>query len=509
MDRPNVIYILGDDHRAEYLSSAGHPIVKTPNIDKLAENGVRFSNAFCTSPACTPSRCCHYLGQWERKHGVNFNSGSSIAPSAWDKSLPMLLKKEGYFLGWVGKNHVPAGEGGYKSGYFEEIFDYWYGNHGHSGFYPKEQAGGGEIYNNAKLDTQVEVFAEGALNFLAPQKDFIENAVHPLPERPKDKPFCLCVTFNLPHGCGTSNMQLRPEDDELYKSAYRDKYNEMPVPKTYKPWQQVTEPRIPKNVYNGLYISQYDYVKNLNTLRERQVRTCQTVTGVDRFVGDLIEVLKKLDLDKNTIIVFSTDHGLHHGEHGLGGKCFLYEEDIRIPMIVCDPRQPEEYKGQVVDEFALAPDLAPTVLDLCGIEKPETMQGSSLVPLIKNENISWRDEFLTEQLMDIQNYPRSESIRTKEWKYIRYMKRTENPAQEKLKFRGTLDNYIECLSSTVNGETAIYVELFNLTDDPYEEHNLALTNEYNSVLDDLNNRLDKHIKAKLPSGNIPLTLSTN
>jgi arylsulfatase A-like enzyme len=143
---PNVIYILGDDHRAEQLGSRGHPLLQTPNLDKLSRQDVQFTNAFCTSPACTPSRTCHYTGQWERKHGINFNSGSSLSPEAWARSFPMRLKEAGYYLGWVGKNHVPAvgGKCGYDSGYFETVFDYWYGNHGHSGFYPKEQCSGGE-----------------------------------------------------------------------------------------------------------------------------------------------------------------------------------------------------------------------------------------------------------------------------------------------------------------------------------------------------------------------------
>jgi len=153
--RPNVIYILGDDQRAEYLGCAGHPILQTPHLDRLAAEGTRFTHAFCTSPACTPSRASHYLGQWERRHGINFNSGSALDPRAWDNSFPMQLQQAGYFVGWVGKNHVPAGGGrnGYSSGYFEQVFDYWYANHNHSGFYPKEMAPGGSIYAGADADT--------------------------------------------------------------------------------------------------------------------------------------------------------------------------------------------------------------------------------------------------------------------------------------------------------------------------------------------------------------------
>ena len=232
-DKPNIIYILGDDHRADYLGCMGHPIVRTPNLDKLAQEGILFDHAYCTSPACTPSRTCHYTGQWERKHGINFNSDSSLAPEAWENSFPLRLKDEGYFLGWVGKNHVPVGEGGYQSGYLESVFDYWYGNHGHSQFYVKETPVGA-IYRNAAADTQIEVFEEGALNFLDPQAAFLENASPPLPSRPVDQPFCLCITFNLPHGFGTGTMQLRPTDADLYRTVYRDQINDMPLPTSYR-----------------------------------------------------------------------------------------------------------------------------------------------------------------------------------------------------------------------------------------------------------------------------------
>ena len=149
--KPNIIYILGDDHRADYTGTAGHPIIETPAFDQLAHDGVYFENAFCTSPLCMPSRACHYLGQWERKHGVNFNSKSALKENTWEKSFPMILKRDGYFTGWVGKNHIPAGETGYTSGYFESVFDYWYGNHGHSYFYVKEKPGG-KIYSNARAE---------------------------------------------------------------------------------------------------------------------------------------------------------------------------------------------------------------------------------------------------------------------------------------------------------------------------------------------------------------------
>lgn len=484
MQRPNVIYILSDDQRADYLGSSGHPTLKTPELDRLANDGVKFTNAFCTSPACTPSRTSHYLGQWERRHGVNFNSGSTVSAEAWEESLPMVFKRAGYFTGWVGKNHVPVGEEGYQSGAIESSFDYWYGNHGHSFFYPKEDDRGA-VYRNARSDTQVEVFEEGVSNFLNPESSFLSSCSSPLPSRPGNAPFFLCVTFNLPHGMGTGTMQLRPEDDELYKSAYRGAIDQMPTPATYRSYHEACmHPRLPREVYSGRQIAQYDYVKNLYTLRERQVRTCQAIEGIDRFVGRLRRMLNEVGESENTIIVYSTDHGLHHGEHGLGGKCFLYEEDIHIPMIIYDPRNDSTRSIASVNEIVAVPDLAPTVLELAGLPAPDSMQGSSLVPLMSRAETEWRTELFCEQLMDIQDYPRQECIRSPEWKYIRYFART--PALDLPGLDGTFgtrEDYNACLSSTLTGEEEpIYEELFFLKDDPTEVHNLAQLEEHAQTL---------------------------
>ena len=490
--RPNVIYILGDDHRHEYLGCAGHPVLKTPHLDRLANDGVRFTHTFCTSPACTPSRASHYTGQWERRHGINFNSGSSLAPETWETSFPMRLKRDGYFIGWGGKNHVPVGggQGGYDSGYLERAFDYWYGNHHHSGFYPAELVGIGEIYRNAEADTQVEVFTEGVSDFLEPNAGFRERSENSFPERPTDRPFCLCVTFNLPHDVGIVTMEDRESDDALYRTAYRDKAHLLQAPATYVPYKEAVErPRLPRDVYSGDTIPSYDYAKDPESLREQQVRGCQTVSGMDRFVGRLREQLERLGLADNTIIVFSTDHGIQHGEHGIGGKCFLYEESLRIPLIIHDPRIERGDVPCVRDEFVVVPDLAPTILDLCGLEPSAGMQGRSLRPLLENEQPDWRSEVFTEQLMDLQNYPRSESVRTAEWKYIRYFARTEDPAQAESLFRGTLDDYNRCLSSTLNGEEPVYEELFNLREDPGEVENLAPDAGHAGRLDELRTRL--------------------
>jgi len=493
-ERPNVVYVLTDDQRADLLGCAGHPVVETPNLDRLAEDGTRFENAFCTSPLCTPSRTSHYLGQWERRHGVNFNSDTAVHPEAWERSFPMRLAEAGYFTGWVGKNHVPVGDGGYESGDIEESLGYWYGNHNHSHFYPKEQARGDpEIYANASAETQAEVFEEGIEAFLRPEEDgataFRESCSTPLPPRPTDRPFCLCVTFNLPHGAGTGSMQLRPSDPDRYTDRYRDRFDELPVPETFVgDWGPDAE-KIPRHVYNGEWIHQYDYVKGTNSLRERMLRQCQTVSGIDRVIGRIRELLTELGEARNTIFVFSTDHGLMLGEHGLGGKGFLYEPAVNVPLIVYDPRAPESGRGRVRQELVAVPDLAPTVLDLADVDPPGTMQGRSLRPLLRGRDTDWRDELFLEQLFDNQHYPMSEAVRTREWKYVRYFDRTPTPGDGPP--WGSLEPYGERLRATFADEDPAYEELYHLASDPHEEENVAYGSEHAGTLAEFRNRADR------------------
>jgi arylsulfatase A-like enzyme len=300
----------------------------------------------------------------------------------------------------------------------------------------------------------------------------------------------LCITFNLPHSYGTNTMKLRPSDNDLYRSAYRDELDRLPLPETYFAYDDIIRPRLPKDVYNGVYLSSYDYVKSPEALRERLMRMCQTVTGIDRAVGRLLEQLEQLSLADNTIIVYSTDHGIHFGEHGIGGKCFLYEEDLRIPLIIYDPRLPQKRRGQVREEFALTPDLAPTVLELAGVELPASMQGTSLAPLLRGERVEWRNDFFAEQLMDIQNYPKSECVRSEHWKYIRYFPRTEDPLQAGELYRSTLDDYDEFLSGSIEGKVrSVYEELYHLAEDPNEKVQLADDPRYQNVLNEMRGRL--------------------
>jgi arylsulfatase A-like enzyme len=490
----NVVFILADDMRSDYLGCMGqNSIVQTPNLDKLAAMGTLFTNAFATTSACTPSRTTIMSGQYERKHGVTFGANSAMNEKAFAKTYPMVLKKSGYYTGYVGKNHSPIGKSekgfGYESGRMEEMFDYWYGGHRHLTFYPKERH---KIFNNAKADNQVDIIREGTGNFFNPNPEFASAKAF-LKTCPNDKSFCLIINFNVPHGAGTGTMELRPDDPELYRTTYRDQTEEMPQPETYLAEKDIKKRKIPEEIYNGEYIKQYNYVKTPETLRERQVRTCQTVSGIDNLVGEVIAELKRKDKADNTIIVFTSDHGLQHGEHGLGGKVLLYEESIRIPLIIYDPRISNEKGGMIVDELCLTVDLAPTILDLTGVKAPLGMQGESLNPLLKGENIKWRTDFFCENMFMGQNYPRMEAVRSKDWKYIRYFSKEKD------------QHHIFSLVAPLLDEEPVYEELYHLSTDPGETNNVIGNPKNKAVLEQLRERCQHLLKEAKDGNKLPKT----
>jgi arylsulfatase A-like enzyme len=462
--RPNIIVILADDMRVGVTGYEGHSIIKTPNLDELASKGTVFNKSFATSAVCTPSRTTLLTGLYERRHGVNFNSNSSMTEDAWSKTYPMLLKNEGYFVGWIGKNHTPIGKTeadgfGYKSGVMESSFNYWYGSHKHLNFYPKDHKRHA-IFKNAKADTQIEIMEEGFENFMEPKEAF-QAGYNFLDSRPKGQPFALMISFNVPHSNSTGSMQLRDSDLDLYKTTYRDKFAEVTIPETYVAKDDIKKPKLPLAVYNGEYIISYNYVKTPDTLKERKIREMQTISGIDKLLGKLVHSLDIQGIADNTIIVFTSDHGLMHGEFGLGGKVHLYDPSVRIPMVVYDPRI--KNKANQSNELVALVDLAPTLLELTNTLVPSEMQGKSLKPLMQSatsESVQWRQEIFLENMMTIQNYPRMEGVRTHQWKYVRYFDKKKD------------QHYADMSLASINGEQPIYEELFDMANDPDEITNL-------------------------------------
>lgn len=471
--------------RVGYTGFEGHPLIETPNLDHLASVSAHFVNSFATSPICTPSRTSLLTGQYERRHGINFNSGSFMSEEDYQKTYPMVLRDAGYFVGYIGKNHTPIGENdngqsGYQSGIMDRSFDYWYASHGHLKFYPKDIPRHA-IFQNATAETQVEILAEGVSHFFSPIETF--NAGREFLEtRPVDQPFALLINLNVPHNGGTGSMQMRESDDALYRSGYRDRWDQIEMPASYVPWDEIETPKLPVDVYNGEYIDSYNYVKTVEDMREREVRTLQTITGIDRMIGELLTTLEAHDILDETLIIFTSDHGLLHGEHGLGGKALLYEPSIRIPLIVFDPKMARNSEH---DELVALVDIGPTILDMAGLDIPIEMQGKSLKPLIRRTQVDWRDTLFLENMMTLQNYPRIEAVRTQHWKYLRYFD------------RGMDQRYAGMLVASVAGEAPIYEELYNLVEDPHELSNLANDPVHTETLNELRTRTGDMVKSLL------------
>ncbi|SEQ99955.1 Arylsulfatase A [Neolewinella agarilytica] len=492
--RPNIVFILTDDQSYGLMGCTGNTIVQTPNLDQLASEGILFTNAHVTSAICTPSRTSILTSQFERKHGVNFNSGTSLAAEAWEDTYPMMLRANGYYTGWVGKNHVPIGQGGYTSGLMEKSFDYWYAGHGHLGFYPKARH---DIFDHARSDTQVEIVAEGIDDFLSNEQK-LEGALHFVDQRPADAPFALSICFNLPHGAGTSSMKMRASDDEIYRTLYRD--IELPLPDNYLAKEDIITPKLPASIHRAEdRQTGYNYVDTPAGVRERYTRQLQAMTGIDRLVGQIRKKLKAEGLADNTIIVFTSDHGLFMGQHGLGGKAFCYEETTHVPMIVFDPRADVRRRGRSSDALVQTIDIAPTLLRQAGIAIPDSYQGRDLSALLSGRTNSVREYLFTENLWSTQfGNPRCESVQNMEWKYIRYYKNENFPAGKKIataKEMGIPLNamlykvhdpdmavYRSFVEGPLAGEPAVYEELFHLTSDPEEVRNLAQAPDHTTRL---------------------------
>ncbi|WP_020571009.1 sulfatase-like hydrolase/transferase [Neolewinella persica] len=495
---PNFVFILTDDQSYGYLGCTGNEVLKTPNIDQLAADGILFENAHVTSAICTPSRISILLSQYERRHNVNFNSGTSVAPEAWARSYPVVMRKAGYYTGWVGKNHAPIGEGGYGSGLMEESFDYWYAGHGHLGFYPKDRH---EIFKGAEEDTQPEIIREGVDDFLMTNERKLEGALHFLNARPKDQPFLLSINLNLPHGAGTNSMQIRETDDEIYKTLYRNQT--IPLPENYVAKADIGDPKLPADLLRTEdRQAGYNFVDTPEATREQLTREYQAMAGIDRLVGNLRIALEEAGLAKNTVLIFSSDHGLFHGEQGLGGKALCYEETTHVPLIVFDPGLPGRKRGKRSSALVQSIDIAPTMLAMASVPVPESFQGKDLVKLINGGKKKVRDYLFTENLWSTKfGNPRCEAVQDMEWKYIRYYHNNTFPASKLIAIAKELginvntmlypvhDHeiaiYRDYIEGPLRGEAPVYEELYHLAKDPEERFNLITERAHAGILQTL------------------------
>ncbi|AWB67536.1 acetylglucosamine-6-sulfatase [Saccharobesus litoralis] len=496
--QPNIVLVLTDDQPYGYLGVTGNKIAKTPNIDNLANQGLLFTNAHVTSAICTPSRVSILLSQYERKHGVNFNSGTAVAEKAWLQSYPVLLRQSGYHTGWVGKNHVPVGEDGYATGIMEKSFDYWYASHGHMRFYSKDTH---PIFKEAENDTQLEIVSEGIADFMDTNEYRFKRAQTFLDARPKNQPFMLSINLNLPHGAGAREMAQRDKDDDIYKSLYRDK--NIPLPKHYVAKKDIKQPKLPADLLRAKDRQVgYNYVDTEEDVTEMLIRQNQAMTGIDRLVGRLQDELKRHKVDDNTIIILTSDHGLFMGEFGLGGKALCYEKTTHVPLIIYDPRQTA--KQQTSDALVQSIDVAPTILSYAGVTAPKSYQGEDLSGFYTHQTKTQREYVFTENLWSTHfGNPRCDAIQDNQWKYIRYYANHNLSANDKVKIAkqmgmkpskvlygyhdAAITQYRQFVEGPLQGESAVYEELYHIAQDPDELNNLVNSSQHQDKLAEMRN----------------------
>ena len=467
--KPNIIFVFSDDQRFNSLSMTGDAVTQTPNIDQLAKEGVFFNNTYITSPICGPSRANIFTGQWERKNKIGFTSISNniISEKVYQDSWQVQLKKAGYSTAFIGKHHTKIGDR--RNTPLNKNTDFAYYGNGHLGFYPAKRH---KQFANLKNKTQIEGLLEATKAYLSQDNTydyFYENAnpsiKNQLKKRDPNKPFSAWINLNLPHASSIGGMGSKPADPEYYKTDYDDVKHKIELPDGYP--QNIS---LPENVYATKDLMKYYVTAKKGKLLNEKLKMIRAVHAIDLMLGNLRTFLKEIGEDKNTIIVFCSDNGLFLGEHGLGGKTILYDESVHVPMIVYSPFFTDKIKGKTLDDLVVGQDIPATILEMCGVKTPTSYQGKSILPLIAGENKNWREDIFLENLFTDQGYPRQESVRSKQYKYIRSFSK-ENDRNK----------YVPNQSVETN-EKPIYEELFDIIKDPKEQNNLVGNKDYSKVL---------------------------
>ncbi len=394
-EKPNVIFILCDDLRPDALGCYGSKHVKTPHIDALAADGVRFANAFCTTSLCSPSRASILTGLYAHRHGVrdNFTELPAALPH-W----PARLRESGYATAYLGKWHMGENNDAPRPG-----FDFFLTHKGQGKYFDTEWNVNGER-REAPKGYYTHVVTDYALDWLK--------------KRPAGKPWALCLGHKAPHSFYT------PEEKYVHAfDAVRVPYPASAFALEGKP--EWIRQRL--DTWHGIYGPLFEWRKKFPDRSAEAVKDFEnmvhgywgTVLSVDDSVGRLVAWLKESGQWQKTVMIFMGDNGLLEGEHGMVDKRTAHEPSIRIPLIARGPGLPQ---GKVVSGQVLAMDTAPSVLDLCGAAPLEQIQGRSWKALASGTDPEWRTAWFYEYNYEKQfpYTPNIRAIRTDRWKFARY-----------------------------------------------------------------------------------------
>lgn len=437
--RPNFVIFLGEGLRYDELHCAGNKLIRTPNLDRIAREGMTFRNAFVTNALCLPSRASILTGMYSHTLGAIDNRNRPI-PARFPL-ISDLLRQAGYEVAFLGKSHV-------KGGLQDRYWDYYFGfnDQVHDYYHPVLTEGIAGKFSEAKT-------YDGYVDDLV-----TDRAVRWL-EQKHDKPFCLFLWFWAPH----APFYRARRDLDLYNGV------KIPKPATFdddlKGYPGKPSAFVDANNKIGTSMLGND---DPRTLEELVKDHYAGVVNNDDNAGRVFQVLERSGKMNETAIMLSSDHGFFLGEWRCYDKRFMHEPSIRVPLMV---RYPGLVKpGSVCERMALNIDIAPTVLELAGVPVPDAMQGASLVPLLKGQNpATWRKDWLYEYF----EYPEFEhvrphrGVRTERYKLIHYHKLPQNP------------------------ELPEEFELYDLKTDPGERHNLYGQPGYDSLTRQLLDRLEE------------------
>jgi arylsulfatase A-like enzyme len=467
--RPNILFIFSDDHAYQAISAYGYRLNQTPNIDRIAKEGMRFDRCLVPNSICGPSRATVLTGTYNHVNGFYHNAGLQFDGS--QITFPKLLRQAGYQTAIVGKWHLGSDPTG---------FDYW-----------NVLPGQGIYYNPPMIDNGKRVKPDGYVTDI-----ITEKSLEWLKNRDPNRPFLLMTQHKAPHREWAPNLKYLEAYDRKYPepSTLFDDYSgrgkaereqDMEIATTMTDLDlKLTAPRSlnaeQKRVWDAYYEPRNEAFRKANLQGKDLVRWkyqrymhdyLATVASVDESVGRLLDYLKETGLDKNTIVVYASDQGFYLGEHGWFDKRWVFEESLRTPLLV---RWPGVTKpGSVNKDMVSNLDFAQTFLEAAGVPAPPRMQGRSLVPLLKGQKPrNWRKSFYYHyyEYPAVHSVARHYAVVTDRYKLVHFYEPEFN-----------------------------YWELFDLKKDPKELRSVYGRPEYAKIQAELHEEV-KHLRQEL---NVP------
>ena len=450
--RPNILFIMSDDHAAHAMSCYGSRINETPHLDRIAAGGMRFDNCFCTNSICSPSRATILTGTYNHINGV---TTLTTKMDGRQLTFPKLLQKAGYRTAVIGKWHL--GHGGIHD---PTGFDYW------------NVLPGQGLYHNPEM---IEMGNRKTVNGYA--TDIITDlSIDWLENGPKDKPFCLLCHHKAPHRHwepDAKHAHMYDDADipepETFNDDYRNRASAAAAA-TMRVGRDFTEKDLKEDPPPGLSPQEFKAWAYQRYIKDY----LRCVACIDDNVGRLLGYLDDTGLADNTIVIYTSDQGFFLGDHGWYDKRFMYEESLRMPFLI---RYPQEIKrGSVNDRMILNVDFAPTFLDYAGIPIPDEMQGCSFRSLLRGEvPEDWQTSMYYRYWMHCggHNVYAHYGVRTMRYKLIYY--------------------YADALGQpgAIDDPKPPEWELFDLEKDPTEMNDVYADPAYAAVVRDLKNELQR------------------